>query len=93
MIPLMETRLTVTAASRRFSEVVNRARYLRESTLLVKNGVAVARIVPAEPATTRDSLLAWWRSHPRLPRREAERLAADVARARTKLRAPGNPWE
>jgi prevent-host-death family protein len=90
----METKLTVTEAARRFSEVVNRARYRRESTLLVKNGVPVARIVPADsPRTTADALLSWWRSHPRLDPRDAERFAAELSRGRRRLRAPRNPWE
>jgi prevent-host-death family protein len=90
----VETKLTVTEAARRFSEVVNRARYRHESTLLVKNGVPVAKIVPAEsPKTTAGSLLSWWRSHPRLDRSDVGRFANDISRARKKLRPPRNPWE
>jgi prevent-host-death family protein len=41
--------ISVTEASRNFSDCINRVRYRGVSFVLMKNGVAVARIVP-EPA-------------------------------------------
>lgn len=55
----METReITVTEASRKFSECVNQARYLGTSFLLIKGGVPVARILPAAHKPTRGIDLA-----------------------------------
>jgi prevent-host-death family protein len=86
--------VTVTEAARNFADIVNRARYRSESTLLVKNGVPVARIVPAAvPRTTREQLLAWWRSHPRLETRGAAGFEKAIARARKRIESPRNPWE
>jgi prevent-host-death family protein len=86
--------LTVTQAARRFADMVNRARYRNESTLLMKNGVPVARLVPAAGARTdRKGLLEWWRLHPRLGKREGERMARAVVAARRAGGAPSDPWE
>jgi antitoxin (DNA-binding transcriptional repressor) of toxin-antitoxin stability system len=58
---MIETPISVTLASRRFSDCINRVRYHGASFLLEKNGVPVARIVPVvlnfnsefeQPATT-----------------------------------------
>jgi len=55
----METcTISVTEASRNFSDCVNRARYQGTSFLLVKGGLPVARILPASRKPTRGSELA-----------------------------------
>lgn len=43
--------ISVTEASRNFAECINRVRYQGLSFLLVKNGTAVARLVPATGAS------------------------------------------
>jgi prevent-host-death family protein len=89
-----DTILTVTEAARKFSDMVNRARYRHESTILVKNGVPVARVVPAGGARTiRKDLLDWWRSHPRLGRAEAARMTRAASAARKTVKFPRDPWE
>ena len=40
--------MSVTDAARNFADCINRVRYQGASFVLLKNGVAVARIVPAE---------------------------------------------
>ena len=50
--------ISVTEASRNFSDCVNRARYQGTSFLLVKGGVPVARILPASQKPTRGTELA-----------------------------------
>jgi prevent-host-death family protein len=50
--------ISVTEASRNFSDCVNRARYQGTSFLLVKGGVPVARILPASGKPTRGCELA-----------------------------------
>lgn len=41
--------LSVTDAARRFADVVNRAFYRHETTVLLKNGVPVAFVAPMAP--------------------------------------------
>ena len=41
--------LSVTDAARQFAEVVNRAFYRHETTVLLKNGVPVAFVAPMAP--------------------------------------------
>jgi prevent-host-death family protein len=50
--------ISVTEASRNFSDCVNRARYQGTSFLLIKGGVPVARILPASQKPTRGGELA-----------------------------------
>jgi prevent-host-death family protein len=62
---MTEQLISVTAAARGFSDLINRVRYRGESAVLIKNGAPVARVVPftsAAPACTAADL--------------AERLAA-----------------
>lgn len=47
---MKERAISVTEASRNFAECINRVRYQGLSFLLVKNGTAVARLVPATGA-------------------------------------------
>jgi len=89
-----EPTLTVTEAARKFSDMINRARYRHESTLLVKNGVPVARVVPTGISRTdKKKLLGWWKSHPRLGKGDAGKFARTVARAKETLELPHDSWE
>jgi len=86
----MEREMTVTEAARNFADVVARAFYLGESAKLIKNGRAVARIVPAEEAVCLQSgaeLAKLWanRDRPRLSPAEARALEADLKAARQTL--------
>ena len=55
----METReISVTEASRNFSDCVSRARYQGTSFILIKGGIPVARIVPEAQKPTRGRELA-----------------------------------
>ena len=85
--------LSVTEAARRFADVVNRAFYRHETTVLVKNGVPVAYVAPMAPTGIPAGELAHrWPLLPRLSRADAETFAADVAAARSELVSPGDPW-
>ena len=85
--------LSVTEAARRFADVVNRAFYRHETTVLVKNGVPVAFIAPMSPAGIPASELAHrWPLLPRLSAAAADAFAADVATARTEIATPRDPW-
>ena len=89
----MEREMTVTEAARNFADVVSRAFYLGESTKLIKNGRAVARIVPVEDAArphTGAELAKLWAdpNRPRLSPDEAGALEADPQRSQTDTAAP-----
>ena len=88
-------KLTVTEAARRFADVVNRAHYRGETTVLVKGGVPVASITPAVPpaATTAADLAARWESLPRLDRTDADMLARELALARESLPPRPPAWD
>lgn len=86
--------LSVTEAARRFADVVNRAFYRHETTVLLKNGAAVAYIAPMEPAGIAASELAHrWPLLPHLARGDATLFAQDVADARAALDLPIDRWE
>jgi len=90
----METTLTVTEASRHFADVVNRAYYRGEATLLVRSGEPVARIVPVVPDAVRGVDLARkWESYPHLSVEEAEEFGRDIEESRRELAAVKDPWE
>lgn len=87
--------ISVTEAARRFADVVNRAFYRNETTLLVKNGVPVAFIAPMAPTGVPASELGYrWPSMPRLSPADAAAFADDVAAARAALPTATEPlWE
>lgn len=85
--------VSVTDAARNFSDLVNRVYYTGETATLVRNGVAVARVVPAGPTACPAARLAdAWPGLPHLPPADARTFAADVARARAELPPPRDPW-
>ena len=85
--------LSVTEAARRFADVVNRAFYRHETTVLVKNGVPVAYVAPMAPTGIPARELAHrWPLLPRLSPAEAATFADDVAAARATLPFPADPW-
>jgi antitoxin (DNA-binding transcriptional repressor) of toxin-antitoxin stability system len=87
-------RITVTEAARNFADIVNRAFYRHETTILVKNGVAVAYIAPATPTgVSAREALARWRLMPHLEADEAEAMKRDIAGGRRKLRPVRSTWK
>jgi antitoxin (DNA-binding transcriptional repressor) of toxin-antitoxin stability system len=95
----MEREITVTEAARNFADVVARAFYLGESARLIKNGRAVARIVPVDDAVrlnTGAELAKRWAdpNRPRLSPAEAGALEADLKEARRTLPSvAATSWE
>lgn len=91
---MSETVLTIEDASRCLPDLVERVRVTGESAVLVKSGRPLARIVPvtADERTT-DDLIAFlrrWRIEHAEP---DEQLAGDIARNRTAVQPPHNPWD
>lgn len=89
-----ERRITVTEGARNFADIVNRAFYRNETTILTRNGVPVAHIAPVAPAGVPASeAAARWRLIPRLGKAEASSLKRDITKARRDLRPIRSPWD
>ncbi len=87
----MSNTLTVTEASRNFSDVISRTFYRHETTVLLKGGKPVARIVPVVSATiTGGELAALWADLPHLDASDA--FALELESASRSLPAPRDPW-
>jgi antitoxin (DNA-binding transcriptional repressor) of toxin-antitoxin stability system len=90
----MGNAMTIAAAAARFDEVVRRAHDLNESTLLLKDGQPMARIVPAQPLfRSAEALAHAWQSLAHLDPQDAEEFAADVTDGRARQVAPKSQWE
>jgi antitoxin (DNA-binding transcriptional repressor) of toxin-antitoxin stability system len=86
--------ISLTDASRHFSEYVNRVTYAGERFSLVRGGKAVAELGPPPPRRTVGDLLALLKALPALPAGEARQFRADLARARRQAgREEASPWE
>jgi antitoxin (DNA-binding transcriptional repressor) of toxin-antitoxin stability system len=84
--------ISVTEAARNFSDCVNRAHYQGTNFVLVKNGVAVARIVPEnrKPSTGRE--LAAALAKVRLSPEESASWLRDLEEARRNLVPQKDKW-
>jgi antitoxin (DNA-binding transcriptional repressor) of toxin-antitoxin stability system len=92
---MSEQAVSVSEAAKHLAGLVSRIVRRRESTLLLKRGKPVARLVPLEPRakTGRELAKAWFkRAH--LTPREAAVFESDLAEARRRLPAVKPPsWE
>lgn len=86
------TTISVTEAARNFADCVNRAHYQDVTFVLLKNGSAVARLVPdgGKVCTGRD--LAEALATIELPGAEARAWHRDLQSARKRLKAPTDKW-
>jgi len=89
----MSKTLTVSEASRSFSDLINRVRYQGESAVLLKNGKPVAKIIPVQETFTGKELAEAWAKMPHLGHEEATLLEADIVDARKALPKLKNKWE
>ena len=91
---MLDRKMTVTAASRHFADLVNRTYYRGESTMLVRSGEPVAKIVPVGGASLlgRD-WVSRWLALPHLDREDADGFARDLDAAREKLAMPEVGWD
>ncbi|MGB8474584.1 MAG: hypothetical protein WCE61_10930 [Candidatus Acidiferrum sp.] len=89
---MRKTKITVTEASRNFADCVNRAHYQNVTFVLLKNGEAVARIVPGKEkvCTGRDLAEALGKTH--LSEEEARAWRRDLKTARKRLRPATDKW-
>ncbi len=89
----MASTLTVTEAARNFSDVISRTFYRHETTVLIKGGRPVARIVPVASATvTARELATLWPTLPHLVPSDADAFAHELESATRSLPAPRDPW-
>ena len=87
-------RVTVTEAARHFADLVNRAFYRGETTVLLKNGVPVAHIVPGAPAGMPASeVRRRWNAGPRLTPEDVDAWEREIEKARADLPPVRDPWE
>ena len=89
--PAMKT-LSVTEASRNFSECVNRVYARKETFAIVKLGVPYALLVPASPAGCNSHELADGIAGAGLPAEDRRELAAAVRKGRKALQSLNDPW-
>lgn len=86
--------ISVTDAARAFADVVNRAFYRNETTVLTRNGVAVAHVAPAGPAgISAKELLLRWETLSHLTPSEAAKFEDEINEARAALTPPNDQWE
>lgn len=86
------TKLTVTQASRNFSDLLNRVRYQREHVVLTRGDEPIAELRPLPEPRPAPSLrsLATLLASLRMP---DEAMAADLERIQAAVdRAPDSPW-
>jgi hypothetical protein len=85
--------LSVTEAARRFDDVVNRAYYHQETTVLLKNGMPVAFVAPMVPTGIPAAELSHrWALLPRLTPSDAAAFGEEIVAARAALPARADPW-
>lgn len=93
-MPSPNRRITITDGARNFADIVNRAFYRNETTVLLRNGTPVAHIAPVAPeGVPASEALARWRLMPRLGAAEASALKRDIVLARRELRPVRSPWD
>jgi antitoxin (DNA-binding transcriptional repressor) of toxin-antitoxin stability system len=85
---MKKKRISVTEAARNFADCINRAHYQNVTFVLVKNGEAVASLVPDKErlCTGRDLAEALVEVH--LPEDEARAWGRDLRRGRKAMKAP-----
>jgi antitoxin (DNA-binding transcriptional repressor) of toxin-antitoxin stability system len=84
--------LSVTEASRSFSDWVNRVYSRKESFAIVKLGVPYALLVPAAAPGCNSHELAADLASANLPAEDRRNLAAAIRKGRKALKPLKNPW-
>jgi ethanolamine utilization microcompartment shell protein EutL len=89
---MKKTRITVTEAARSFADCVNRVHYQRTSFVLLKNGKAMAYLVPDEEKVCLGRDAAEALAKAQLSPEEAKAWQLDLKTARKFLKPPSNKW-
>ena len=81
----MTTMITVTAAARNFSDVINRVHYQGQTFLLTRGGTVVARLSAAETVLTGADFARLWQDRPRLEPEDAAAWDAELLETKASL--------
>ncbi len=86
-------RISVTEAARNFADLVNRAYYRGETSILIRNGTPVAHIAPAAPmGLPAPEVRRRLQLRRRLDPADAQAFAQDVAEGRKVIPPLNDPW-
>jgi antitoxin (DNA-binding transcriptional repressor) of toxin-antitoxin stability system len=85
--------ITVTEAARNFADCINRTRYQNMTFVLVKNGKAVARLVPENEKRCSGRELAEVFAGTKLSDDEARDWHRDLKAARKSTKPPTDKWQ
>ncbi len=86
--------ISVTEASRNFSDVINRVYYQGQTYLLTRGGVIVAELSGAQKSLSAKELLSRWDDRPRLDPDDAANWEQDLADMRAAFTGPENSsWD
>ena len=87
--------ISVTAAARNLSELLNRVAYQGSSFELVRGGKRIARLIPAGPAKRIKvaDLNRLFARFPRLDDDDADAFARDIEEIRGNLPLEKDPWD
>ncbi len=84
--------ITVTEASRNFSELVSRIHFQGGSAVLLKGGKAMVKMMPVRRPLTGADLALLWPAFPRLDPRDAANFEHELARSRRELPPLVSKW-
>lgn len=86
--------ISVTEASRNFSDVINRVYYQGQTYLLTRGGVVVAQLTGSTKTLSSAELLRRWEDRPRLDPDDAANWEQDLADVRAAFTMPeGASWD
>ena len=89
---MKKTRISVTEASRHFADCVSRVHYQKVAFELVKNGIPVAQLVPANEKICLGSEAARALAEVELSPAEAKAWHRDLLAARKRPKVPTDKW-
>jgi antitoxin (DNA-binding transcriptional repressor) of toxin-antitoxin stability system len=84
----MHQEISVTEASRNFSDVINRVYYQGQTYLLTRGGIVVAQLAGAHKTLSAKELLRRWEDRPRLTPEDAANWGQDLVEIRTTFTLP-----
>ena len=90
---MKKTAITVTEAARNFADCINRVHFQSRIFVLVKNGKALARIVPETEKICTGHDLAEALAHVELSTSEAIAWSKENVQARKALKQPRDKWQ
>ena len=86
--------ISVTEASRNFSDMINRVYYQGQTYLLTRGGIVVAQLTGTGRSLSASEMLARWEQRPRLDPEDAAAWELDLAELRgTVLTPEDSAWD